>query len=333
MIACRAVALGLLAASTVVAQESKFGEWQPADLPALQPTAIPAWDDFAIATTSVQRLPEKWVMMYEGIALTEDGRTHGFGLAESGDGVKWTKHAANPVLVPGSTEWELPRGPSVTKWRDGWWALYSVERSVSYDEKSVEESSLPALRCALAHSDDGVTWQEASKIENLRFVPTDVGAPRPGIYGDGNSLHLWWIGADEKDEPALLHSVSRDGIAWSRPNRQATRDIDSRPICCARVYPAGDYYILVYVAHEKGIGGDTRVVTKISQNARTWSVAGPPEFQLGPHWQHSVPSIVFEKNGARLFYCEPRMPDPTKWLGPRDPIQGTVLRTAFCPKK
>jgi hypothetical protein len=99
------------------------------------------------------------------------------------------------------------------------------------------------------------------------------------------------------------------------------------------VYPAGDYYILVYVAHEKGIGGDTRVVTKISQNARSWSTAGPPEFKLGPHWQHSVPSIVFEKNGARLFYCQPRMPDPTKWLGPRDPIQGTVLRTAFCPKK
>ena len=36
-----------------------------------------------------------------------------------------------------------------------------------------------------------------------------------------------------------------------------------------------------YAAHEKGIGGDTRVVTKISQNARTWSAAGPPNSSSG----------------------------------------------------
>jgi hypothetical protein len=315
------------------AQQSQFGEWKIDNLPALTPAAPPAWDDFAIATASVQRLPGKWVMMYEGIALSEDGRTQGFGLAESGDGVKWTKHAQDPILVPGTTEWELPRAPSVTKWRDRWWAFYIVERGLSYDEKSVEDLNLPALRCGVGRSEDGLTWEEVSQLDNIKFVPTRWGPPRPGIYSDANSLHLWWIGADEKDEPALLHSVSRDGIEWSRPNRQAASEIDSRPICCARVYPSGDYYILVYVAHEEGIGGKTRVVTKISQNARTWSAAGPPEFPLGPHWQHTVPSMVFEKNGARLFYCEPRMPDPTRWLGPRDPIQGVNLRTAFCPKK
>jgi predicted GH43/DUF377 family glycosyl hydrolase len=333
MIARRAVVWGLVAVTTVVAQESKFGDWQVADSPVLQPAAAPAWDDFAIATTSVQRLPDKWMMMYEGIALTEDGRQHAFGLAESGDGIKWTKHPKNPVFEPGSTEWELPRAPSLTKWQERRWALYVVERGLSYEQKSVEEPEPPAVRCGLARSEDGVSWEEVTKLDGLRFAPTKWGQPRPGIYGDGNSLHVWWIGADEDDEPALLHAVSRDGIAWSRPNKQAARDIDSRPICCARVYPAGDYYILVYVAHEKGIGGDTRVVTKISQNARTWSAAGPPEFKLGPHWQHTVPSIVFEKNGARLFYSEPRMPDPTRWLGPRDPIQGVNLRTAFCPKK
>ena len=40
--------------------------------------------------------PGQMVMLYEGVSLNEDGRSHAFGVAESSDGVKWKKRPENP---------------------------------------------------------------------------------------------------------------------------------------------------------------------------------------------------------------------------------------------
>ena len=115
------------------------------------------------------------------------------------------------------------------------------------------------------------------------------------------------------------HSISRDGKVWSRPNAQPTSDFDSRKVCCARVYPSGEFYILTYVAEKEA--GKFSVVTKTSRDARRWTAKGPPEFPLVSHAAHSAPWMLFEADGARLFYGE-EQPDNT-----------LVLRSAFCEKK
>jgi predicted GH43/DUF377 family glycosyl hydrolase len=320
------------------AQQSKFGEWKVDNLPALSPGNPPAWDDFAIASASVTRLPEKWLMLYEGVSLNEDGESHAFGAAESADGVKWNKRPENPVFVPSEHEWEIVTAPSITRWRDDWIALYMVNRGLAFQEKTPEDFNLPQEWVRLARSADGLNWETLAEIKGIPFKQTKHARLRPCIYSDRDALHIWWIGAGDQDEPALLHSVSRDGEKWSKPNQQLTSEIDSRHMACARVQPSGDYYILTYLAFDEKNG--PRLVTKVSQNARTWAASGLPDFSLPAYFNYTVkreqavPSIIFSKEGARLFYVDLLFGRDTQQPNPwQDAARGAVLRTAFSPKQ
>ena len=321
------------------ADEGRFGEWKVEPTPALAPSAPEAWDDFGVFSATVVRLGDKWSAFYEGATLTEDGESHGFGRAESTDGVIWSKHSANPVFVPGTHEWEDATAPSLTKWHDGWIAVFVLIRALTYEQKSLDEFDLPRESVWLAQSDDGLRWEALGELKTLPFKRTRAADSRPCIYSDGTSLHLWWIG-DSEQGPALFHSVSRDAQQWSRPNLQLTKDFDNREVCCARVQPSGDFYILTYVALNDRTAADSGVVvTKVSQNARTWTANGPPEFPLPPYfswslqWQQAAPQIVFTKEGARLFYIDLLFPKQSTRPHPRrDPVRGAVLRTAFSPK-
>ncbi|MGZ8900052.1 MAG: hypothetical protein ACXW3Z_08145 [Limisphaerales bacterium] len=319
------------------AQQSQFSEWKIDNDPALTPAAPPAWDDFAIGSVSVVRLPDKWAMLYEGVSLSEDDKAHAFGVAESSDGVKWKKRSENPVFSPATHEWEIATAPDIAKWQDGWIAVYVVNRALTFEENSSEKVNLPRESIWLARSADGLNWEPVGEIKALPFQPTRHAAPLPCIYADAGALQLWWIGESEQG-PVLLHSTSRDGENWSKPNPQLTKEIDAREMACARVRSSGDYYILTYVALDEKNG--PRLVIKVSQNARTWMASGPPEFPLPAYfarsidWQQAAPSVVFTKEGARLFYIDILFAKNTEQPSPRrDPVRGAVLRTAFCPKK
>jgi predicted GH43/DUF377 family glycosyl hydrolase len=277
------------------------------------------------------------MMLYEGVALNEDGKSHAFGAAESADGIKWKKRSENPVFVPAKYEWEITTAPDITKWQDGWIAVYVVNRALTFEESSPEDFNLPRESICLARSSDGLNWEPAGEIKALSFKHTKQAARRPSIYSDAGALHIWWIGESEQG-PALFHSTSRDAETWSKPNPQLTKEIDVREMACARVRPSGDYYILTYIAFDDRTGA--RLVTKVSQNARTWTASGPPEFSLpayfalGRQWQQPVPSVVFTKEGARLFYIDILFPKNIERPHPqRDAASGAVLRTAFSQKQ
>ena len=328
--------LVLLSIATTDAQETKFGEWRIAEAPALLPGQVPAWDDFAIGTVSVVKLPDKWAMLYEGIALNEDGRTHSFGIAESADGISWKKRPENPVFEPGDVEWEVASGPSVARWHDAWWMAYVVDRSLAFEEKTPEDFAAMPSELHLARSGDGIVWEHIAKLKNLPINTTGEADLRPCIYAEADKLHMWWLAAGDEGKAALYHAVSSDGEEWPRPNRQPASEIDSRPICCARVSQSGEFYILTYVAHRDQ--KSPRFVTKISRNARSWQAGGPPEITLGPeaplapHWQHPAPAVVFTKEGARLYFIEQRRVNDRGGFHPNDSLRGSVLRTAACAK-
>ena len=326
-----------MASSTPTPNPADLGDWKLSRDPVLAPGLPGEWDDFAIASASVVRLSDKWLMLYEGVALGEDGRSNAFGAAESPDGVKWKKRPENPVFNSGAHDWEIVTAPCVTKWQEGWIALYVANRALTLEEKSLEELNLPRRLIRLACSSDGVNWEDGGEIKAISFTRTKHAARRPCIYSDASLLHLWWIGESEQG-PALFHSTSRDGEEWSKASSQLTKEIDTREVACARVQPSGDYYLLTYVAFDEKNG--PRLVTKVSQNARTWTANGPPEFPLPAYflssmdWQQPVPSVVFMKEGARLFYIDILFPKNVERPHPtRDAARGAVLRTAFCPKQ
>jgi len=294
------------------------GPWQIAPEPAVKTGLLGSWDDWSVATPSIIKIHEKWWLLFEGAAFDDSGVHKTFGTAESTDKIHWTEHSQNPLFAPELDSGESCSGPSATHWQDGFWLVYLVNQN-PYGGRSDDDKVAP-VAARLARSPDSVNWEPVADAA-LPVLSNPDSDAMPCLYGDGNSLHLWWMSPapDNGKAQILSHSTSRDSKVWSRPNAQPTSDFDSRKVCCARVYPSGDFYILTYVAEEAPT--KFSVVTKISHDARSWTAKGPPEFPLISHAAHSAPWMLFEANGARLFYGE-EQPDNT-----------LVLRSAFCEKK
>jgi hypothetical protein len=298
--------------------EDKPSAWQLDPQPALVPGRLGTWDDFAIGSVCVIRHAGKWLMVYEGMALSEEGRAQGLGVAESENGVLWKKRSENPIVAGDPSSPHFLSAPAMVQWRDGLWVLCRRQTSLLQAILGPEDTDLPDASLTLAHLNPDMSW---FPLDGEHLFPAETCTPassRPSFYADssGKSLHLWWLGAHEEGQ-ALYHSVSRDAKTWSKPNHQLASQIDSRRICCARVYESGDYYILVYVAQD---GAHRNVVTRISSNARSWMAEGPPEFRLPAHERHLSPWMVFTQEGARLYFPE------------YHDNRGSILRTAFCPK-
>ena len=286
--------------------------WKVDPRPAVAPGMIGEWDDWAITNPTVLKRTDMWWMLYEGVIFDEKGVRSAFGIAQSADGRTWQKHSQNPMFTPETSGTQSCSSPSVTWWHDAFCLVYIVS------EDPFRPGDAP-VTARLARSDDGLIWHDVVAAE----LPISSKTPypfSPCLYAEGGSLHLWWLGRDADDKPSLFHSSSRDALTWSRPNGQPATEIDSREICCPRVYPSGDYYLLTYVAYDES-KKLYFLVTKTSRNARSWTANGPPEFPLPSHVKHLVPWIVFESSGARLFYSA-QQPDNTQ-----------QLHSAYCEKK
>ena len=294
--------------------------WKIDNNPVLTPGVIGEWDDWAIVSPTILKFTGKWWMLFEGVKFDESGVRSAFGIAQSDDGLAWNKHSQNPLFAPELSNTESCSAPSVTRWRDAFWLVYMVNEDpfrAAFAKKNPPSEAPVTARAA--RSEDGLIWHE---IKDVRIpISSKSRYPfRPCLYGEENLLHLWWIGPGGGDEEALFHSVSRDGETWSAPNQQPVKEIDNREICCARVYPSGNYYILSYVAYDES-KKQYFLVTKTARDARSWTANGPPEFLLPSHVKHSAPLLMFESDGARLFYSAKQ----------RDNTQ--QLRSAFCEKK
>ena len=287
--------------------------WKLDAQPALAPGVIGDWDDWAIASPTILKHAGKWWMFFEGVQFDEQGVRSAFGIAQSDDRVAWHKHSQNPLFRPELSETQSCSAPSVTRWHDAFWMVYVIS------EDPFQLASETPVTTRLARSEDGLLWSPMNAA-NLPAGYKEFFPVRTCLYGEENLLHLWWIGPAGERDRALFHSVSRDGETWSAPNQQLAKEIDNREICCARVYPSGNFYLLSYVAYDES-KRQYFLVTKTSRDARDWYSNGPPEFALPSHAEHSAPWIVFESNGARLFYSA------------QQSDKAQQLRSAYCEKK
>jgi predicted GH43/DUF377 family glycosyl hydrolase len=303
----------------MILSAAELSPWKIDTQPALAPGMFGEWDDWAIASPTILKVAGKWWMFYEGVRFDENGVRSAFGIAQSNDLLAWSKHSQNPLFTPRMSETQTCSSPSVTRWRDAFWVVYAVSENPFHPALMESRSAEAPVTARLARSEDGLNWDEMVGARLPIFSSTPYSF-RPCLCAEGNALHLWWIGPAGEQDRALFHSTSRDGETWSKPNQQAAKEIDDREICCARVYPSDDYYILSYVAFDEK-KKQHFVVTKTSRNARSWAAQGPPEFPLPAHSGHDVPWLVFESGGARLFYSVQQMDNAHQ------------LRSAYCEKK
>ena len=317
----KALALALLLGPAATLSAGDKASWQVAEQPVLTPGEFGSWDDFAIREASVLRTENGFTMFYKAVSFSVQDRTCSIGVARSADGVTWQKFKDNPVFTPGAGEDEQVASLTATKWNGQFWAAFAVPQDE--DEKP---------RVELARSDDGIAWQPAGPIEGLPFEIPGSMSSQPCLYAEGQILHLWWVGRSN-GKAFLCHSISRDAKTWIQPTMQPTAEIDSREMSAVRIYPSGNYYVLVYTARDEDKNRFS-IVTKISREARSWLSKGPPEFVVEQPLRGLIPAMIFTAEGARLFFpqgLEAKDVDG-KDLPRKAPSRGCVLRTAFCPK-
>lgn len=147
---------------------------------ALGPGEPGAWDDYTVWTGSIepqslQSGPRGWRLLYTGTARATGGLVQRIGLATSSDLVSWSRHAANPVLVPDHGLYEgLGQGTwHEEAWRDPW-----LFRDPASGTRHVLITARVAHGPAATRGVIGMATAESHDRWSVRAPVT-----RPGLYG------------------------------------------------------------------------------------------------------------------------------------------------------
>jgi predicted GH43/DUF377 family glycosyl hydrolase len=194
---------GLMLACGLVAEASAQVQWErhPGN-PVFTVGDPGSWEETVAVATAVLYHDGLYKMWYEGDA--------GFGYATSPDGLDWTRHPANPVLVPGDAgEWDelAVNNASVVIVGDTYHLWYS---GVAADEDN---------RIGHATSTDGMDWTKdpANPVMDLG-QPGDWDSNElihPFVIREGDLFRMWYNGHDGLTQ-RILYASSPDGVEWTR---------------------------------------------------------------------------------------------------------------------
>ncbi len=198
------------------------------------------WDMFGVTCFLVRHFPWGYMMYY-----SVSGQWTGFGLAESEDGITWTRHENNPVMVPDDSVtvwgpevlhdgevyhmWYVSRGPGMngishcTSEDGAQWTQSENNpvidhggcNSVIWDGERYRMHLQVNEGFELLFSDDGEEWELQGRAFNSGTVGNwdEITAAPSTAYYEGQ-FHLWYTGADtvgnQRGEIAIGHVVSDD---------------------------------------------------------------------------------------------------------------------------
>jgi hypothetical protein len=195
------VLVGAVAASTGQPASAGSGPRFPKELvdwvaygnrPLFEGTGKDTWDLQIRERGFILREDDGWKLWYTGYD-SRKSETKSLGLATSPDGIRWTRHPANPVFAGSWTE-----DVFVVK-RDGVYRMLA---------EGVDD---------VAHrltSRDGVRWEDHGRLD----IRTRAGAPlSPGPYGtpsawvEGGTWHLFY----EREDRGVWLATSKDLRVWT----------------------------------------------------------------------------------------------------------------------
>ncbi len=188
------------------------------------------WDSLGTETVTVLKdttasAAERYRMWYAGSSDSGPLGLYSLGYAFSADGINWTKHSANPVLLAGSeSSWENagPEGPTVIKDGDTLKMWYMGLDTVFNGQITDFHGSI-----GYAWSLDGVNWTKHTN--NPVLIVGSAGSwdaaniQDPFAMKIGNTYHLWysghpaWInGATINGDVEIGYAQSLDGTNWTK---------------------------------------------------------------------------------------------------------------------
>jgi hypothetical protein len=245
-------------------------------------------------------------------------------LAESADGIEWTKYPGNPVLDIDSASWDAYAVETVSVIIDPA-AAPEKKYQLWYAGKTSDVAGNPAYDIGYAYSPDGVSWTKHGAPVLTRGASAEWDnhfIEGPTVLLEGGTYYLWYAGMDavangqaSDGKVNIGLATSNDGIIWSKnpanPVLATGRSgsWDSRTVQDPHVLKFGGRFHMWYggkTTDYKNYGQQTGYA--VSDDGITWTKsAANPTFRRGDpgQWDDvtaSFGSTLIEDGRIRLWY-------------------------------
>lgn len=248
------------------------------------------WDSKDVLNPSVVRGPSGLLNFYSGF----DGRTWRTGVAESRDGLSWSKRPS--VLEPDSKGWEgdyIAANGSAILHQGRYWYWYQA-------------GPKPSPRIGLARW-DGSDWaREAGPVLDLGpYASWDERAVGdPYVIRIGSGFYMYYLGQDRARRQRLGVARSTDGINWRKLRANPILELgepgsfDENGLGEPAVWMSHGFYWMLYTGRD--LNENRRLGLARSTDGVHWQKL-PTVFAGNQPWNSKVicdPSV--EVNGAEI---------------------------------
>ncbi len=263
----------------------KFTKWRKHGEVILDVGAPGEWDDYRVALPDVligraggaSGRPEGYKMYYSG--CDRSGRWS-IGLATSPDGVKFTKHPANPLLRTGTCAWDEKEVAFSSTLKEGdtykmWFGMREGPPNAFY-------------YLGYAESEDGITWRRRPEPilgPGPRGSVDDRGILRPAVVREGNGYRMIYASLDMEWGMQLCLATSPDGLRWEKCEnnpivRPGPAKWDEVRIEDPHLIVLEGKYYLTYCGWDKE--GKYRLGLAISEDGEHFEKLPDPILDVGP---------------------------------------------------
>jgi hypothetical protein len=222
----------------------------------MSPTA--SWERDEVSPNSVLFEDGVYKMWFHAGGYLYQGKRLGngeIGYATSPDGLRWTKHAANPVIrigPAGAFDDQQAAEPRVIRMDAGYRMYYTGQNRTTL-----------AKSLAMATSADGINWTKDSRNPILR--PERWGGWGGAFIFTAGIWNLWHARYD--DVSGLEYKWSVDGVSWNdgpaNPVLRLSRDLNTADAQAAgdsvSGYLDGDFFRIMYTGFNSNFRGTGRV--------------------------------------------------------------------------
>lgn len=241
-----------------------------------------SWDRIDALNPSVVLFGGLYRNLYSGY----DGRTWHTGLAESRDGLQWTR--LGRVLSPDAGTWEgdyIAANGTVLMTENSWRYWYQGGR---------------VPRIGLATSSDGKTWMKRGEpvlSTGPRGSWDERGVADPYVIQAGETWYMYYLGQDRARRQRLGVARSTDGTHWQKLLPNPVLELgepgafDETGLGEPAVWAEQGSYWMLYTARDR----------------KEWRRLGLARSQDGVHWQRvtNKPVLSGEADWNRQVVCDP----------------------------
>jgi len=165
------------------------------------------WDSGTAGSAVVINDGTGFRMWYRGGREGESGLPVGY--ATSPDGSSWTKHAGNPIMVPGPAGAfdDASISPGTVLFDGSVYRMWYAATRAGDDFRD---------KIGYAQSDDGLSWTRRSEpVTGLDEGWESDMEVSPSVVFDGSVYRMWYTGAVWMNWVNIGYAESRDGVDWT----------------------------------------------------------------------------------------------------------------------